>query len=463
VPRRLGERVQTMITADPMGRTRRGRTQKPDAERPVGDAQHEVRAPDLLDQVVQSLSEGVAIADDHGHVVFANKALEQLLGYETGEMTGLPWTALFPDRPDQQADALPGQRADETNSRYEAWLLCKDGTTVPVLASSRPLSNGDRVRLSTFTDLRERHQLEAQVQQLGVPALMGEQIGSVIHELNNSLTIVSLQAQLLSKKVPVSQPLEESLTAIREQTKRMSHLVDSLRVAADPRQVNLETIDLHVLIEQTLELHAHPLRMEGIEVITDLRAVHPAIAADPQKLQQVFVNLINNARQALAVGQGKGQGSTRRLTVATRWLGNGGGASPRIQVRFADNGPGIPADVMPHIFEPFFTTRCDRSADGGRPMGLGLSICEQIVRNHGGRIWAENNAEGGATIVLELPALGPSWRETGSMPEARPGGQRALKAPYPTAPKRRDPAMDEDPPQARRIRQLLGYSSLGAT
>jgi PAS domain S-box-containing protein len=385
---------------------------------------------------MQGLSEGVAITDSRGQVVFANRALEQLLGYEPGELTGQPWTALMPNLPGQQIDAWLVRNADEATSRYEARLLCKDGTTVPVLASSRPLSDGDCVSLSTFTDLRERHQLEAQVQQLGTPALMGPQIACAIHELSNSLTIVALQAQLLSKKVPVTQPLEESLAAIREQTKRMSRLVDSLRAAADPHHFTLEYIDLHALIGQTLELQAHPLRWEGIELIADLCLEPPTVTADPQKLQEVFVNLINNARQAMGAMQlaaecrpEAGWDRVGRLTVTTQWLGSEGGASPWIQVRFIDNGPGIPVEVMPHIFEPFFTTRRGRNADGGRPMGLGLSICEQIVRNLGGHIWAENNAEGGATIVLELLALGPSGREAGRMLEMWPAGQPAIQAP----------------------------------
>ncbi|MEJ2737350.1 MAG: response regulator [Anaerolineae bacterium] len=110
------------------------------------------------------------------------------------------------------------------------------------------------------------------------------------------------------------------------------------------------------------------------------------------KLQQVLVNLINNARQAMAPQQ------AGTLVIATRAIPSEGDAPPTIQVRVTDDGPGIPQQVMPHIFQPFFTTK------EGKGMGLGLSICEQIVKEHGGRLWAENNKAGGATFVLELSA-----------------------------------------------------------
>ncbi|NIV36345.1 MAG: response regulator, partial [Anaerolineae bacterium] len=115
--------------------------------------------------------------------------------------------------------------------------------------------------------------------------------------------------------------------------------------------------------------------------------------ADPLRLQQVFVNLMNNARQAIEASPGKG-----KLVIGTQ-LVDTGDSTPNIQVRFSDNGPGIPSHVMPHIFEPFYTTKT------GNGMGLGLPICQQILEKHDGRIWAEENSSSGATLVLELPVV----------------------------------------------------------
>jgi len=150
---------------------------------------------------------------------------------------------------------------------------------------------------------------------------------------------------------------------------------------------------VNALVRRTLSLHEGQLGLDGIAVSADLAPDLPTIQADPYLLQQVFVNLIKNARQAIATAQRSGM-----LTISTCAVRNGDDATVGIQVRVADNGPGIPADAMRQVFEPFFTTK-----QPGQGTGLGLSICEQIVRNHGGQIWAENNESGGATFVLELP------------------------------------------------------------
>jgi CheY-like chemotaxis protein len=147
-------------------------------------------------------------------------------------------------------------------------------------------------------------------------------------------------------------------------------------------------------------------------VTTDLSANLPCIEADPDRLQQIFVNLMNNAHQALVDAHNSREGlhqehkaPTGALTISTTLVSHEKDQMPRIQVRFADNGPGIPSDVMPHIFEPFFTTKkC------GQGTGLGLSICARAAEEHGGRLWAENNEQGGATFVLELP-LAPRVRQ----------------------------------------------------
>ena len=348
----------------------------------------------LLQQMTQSLMEGIAISDRRGRLVFANRALEQLLGYEPGELVGRSWTVLFPDKRCWRTESwMEGNRQNLT-SRYEASLLRKDGSTVPVVVSSRPLSDDDRdpVILSTFSDLREQPHPSGQTPPLVKPEAMGEQVASIIHELSNSLTIVFLQAQMLSKNRRLSPPVEQNLTVIRDQARLMMEMVSDLRATADPHQIRPKPIDVNKLVEQTLDLQMEQLEAEGIQVHRALQGGLPIVKADPHKIQQVLVNLINNARQAMAA-----QPEPRALTIATQSIRDRDDAPQSIQIRVQDSGPGIQSQVLPLIFEPFFTTR------SGQGMGLGLSICEQIVEKHGGKLRAENNAAGGATFVLELP------------------------------------------------------------
>jgi signal transduction histidine kinase len=213
----------------------------------------------------------------------------------------------------------------------------------------------------------------------------------------------------------------------------MMQLVDNLRLTADPNQVHLETADVNALIEATLNLQAHQLQAEGIDVTVSLEPTLPSTGADPYKLQQVLVNVINNARQAMAtIERGRTDDVRRKLTITTRAIPGNSETPPNIQVRIADTGPGIPPEVMAHIFEPFYTTK------SGNDMGLGLSICEQIMKNHGGRIWAENN-QIGVTFVLELPAEVPKPRDPASNPDRLPA--RPVAATVSQASPKRQPAL----------------------
>jgi PAS domain S-box-containing protein len=411
----------------------------------------------LLHQITETLSEGVAVTDDCGRLVLANQALEQLLGYGQGELLGQPWTLLFPRGPDDPVRVPLAEELDGTASQHEVQLLCKNGTTVPVLVRCSLLAQAGSTPsvLTTFVDMRESRHLGVRIDQLEKAALVGQNGLSLIHELNNSLTILLLQVQLLSRKGSGTVSLDENLTIMLDQVRRMRQMVDNLRTFADPYRLHLSSIDVNLLVKQTLDLHELELQMEGIQVVTDLKPGLPNTGADAYKLQQVFVNLINNARQAI-----KAVGDRGRLAITTDWLPGGGDLPARIQVRFADTGAGIPADVMPHIFESFFTTK-----EPGQGMGLGLSICQEIVQRHGGRIWAENNDEGGASFMLELPVTD---QDRGR--EMPPAGRSSLESenelPRQTRVGRRILIVDDEPSMTRSVEQILrqaGFEVMVAT
>jgi two-component system NtrC family sensor kinase len=245
---------------------------------------------------------------------------------------------------------------------------------------------------------------QPQPQHLDRLELLGENLSHVAHELNNRLTTVLLQTRILYRTAPPASQVEDGLATIQDQAQRMKRMLDDLLNYANPRSPEWETIDVNDLIERTVDLHSR-IHLAEIQVTTDLTADLPCIEADPDRLQQIFVNLMNNAHQAIAAAHSCREelGPEHRiptgiLIISTTLVSTEEDPSPRIQVRFADNGPGIPPDVMPHIFEPFFTTKkC------GQGTGLGLSICARAAQEHGGRLWAENNEQGGATFILELP------------------------------------------------------------
>ncbi|MGD9317845.1 MAG: response regulator [Anaerolineae bacterium] len=406
--------------------------------------------------MTQSMMEGIAISDNRGRLVFANRALEQLLGYESGELVGRSWTALFPEMRRWRTEGWTDTNPPQIANRYEASLLHKDGSTVPVVANSCPLSDGDRdqVVLSTFTVLREQQELLDQEPQLDESVLLSEQAAGIIHELSNSLTIVFLQAQMLSKDRRLAPPVEQNLNVIRDQARLMMEMVSDLRATADPNQVRPEPTDVNQLILRTLDLQMHQLQAEGIRVTTELEEGLPFVGADPYKLQQVLVNLINNARQAMAATP-----ESRQLTITTRSIRGDGVRAPAIRILISDNGPGIHAQVMPLIFEPFFTTK---SGDG---MGLGLPICEQIVERHGGKLRAENNPSGGATFVLDLPVAEKESRE-GLCRQAESSGTLSMAAHRSDQPNAHILVVDDAPAVAVSVGRILqdqGFQVTAAT
>jgi PAS domain S-box-containing protein len=364
------------------------------------------QADGLLGEVLESLAEGVVIVDDQGQIIFANQALAQLLGRMPGELVGLSWMSLHLQKP-QAVAGEPQQSA----GYQEGTLRHRNGTAVPVLINRRILHAAQGAVLLTFTPLHESQDRQARLQQMEEMARASQHVSSVVHEMKNSLAILLLQTKMLSTRTRLTSETGDGLAVVQDQIKRMAQMVDNLRACADPLEPSLETVDVGALIGRTLQLHGPQLQMDGIQFSSDLDADLPPIEADPWKLQQVLVNLITNARQAMLAQQGGG-----RLFIGARTVNGNGDITPRVQVRVADTGPGIAPDLMTRIFEPFFSTK-----DPGQGMGLGLSICDEIVRRHRGSIWAENNPEGGAVFVVELPVVGRLREDVAPQVRSLPG------------------------------------------
>jgi len=438
-----------------------------------------------LDQIIQTLVEGVAIADELGHLIFANHALEQLLGYGPGELLGRHWTILLSEQTKGQWESGKGAQPPkfrtptESTESYETRLRRKDGTTVPVLTRTRPLLDGEQrpKRLFAFTPLADghpvstrnsrrsplsadersirlrqgRHQTPPQLQE--ELASLGEHVSSIAHELRNPLTIILLQTRLLHKAIESSPQVSDSLTLIQDQARRIGRMVDDLLTFAGSRSPHLETTDVNALIRRTL--HVQPsLRSDNIQIDSDLAPDLPVTQADPDQLNQAFVNLIHNAVQAMGAGRHPTEraASPGRLMIKTILVRDPEREEPRIQIQFADNGPGIAPDVMPHIFEPFYTTKkC------GKGTGLGLSICERIAQEHGGRIWAENNGEGGATFVLELPVIKPDQDEQPTSEETPSKPLSSLRTDH------RILVVDDEPGMAYGVEQILRQAGFWVT
>src|SRR5262245_23088230 len=243
---------------------------------------------------------------------------------------------------------------------------------------------------------RERATMQAQRQQEALLqreklAAMGSLLAGVAHELNNPLAAILLQIDLLREDASPAL-LAEGVTEIAQAAARCERLVRQFLTLARQHTPERTAVDLQALITETMELLAPPLRMENIAVDIHLAADLPLLWADPHQLQQVLVNLVTNAQQALR------QASPPLQVTLTTQVDP---AHTRVTLEVTDTGPGISPDIQTRIFDPFFTTK-----PPGMGTGLGLSLCQGIIEGHGGTIWVTSVPGQGTTFRVELPVAG---------------------------------------------------------
>lgn len=227
-------------------------------------------------------------------------------------------------------------------------------------------------------------------------ATMGELTASIAHEVNQPLGAILANvdaAEMLLESGSVSaEELRQILADVRRDDLRASDVIRRLRALLAKHETKRDWLDVNETISEVLQLLAAEIRRRDVTVETAFDAPLPRVLADRVQLQQVMLNLVINAMDAVA----DAQGGRRQVSVST-WRSTDGG----VEVAVADHGPGIPADRLDKLFESFFTTK-------PRGMGLGLSIARTIVEAHGGRIWAESDAQCGATLRFALPASFPA-------------------------------------------------------
>jgi signal transduction histidine kinase len=217
-------------------------------------------------------------------------------------------------------------------------------------------------------------------------ALMGQIVSGLAHELNNPLTIVIGNIQLMQMREH-NERNREALGRVKDGAERASRIVKNLLTFARQEKPERKETDVNSIISRTLDLRTYELKVNNIEVSTDFDADLPNTMADPHQLQQVFLNLIINAEQAMIESHGKGL-----LRIKTRT------SEGKILISFADDGPGVAPNYLHRIFEPFFTTK-----PVGKGTGLGLSICQGIILEHDGKIDVDSTVGRGTTFMLEIP------------------------------------------------------------
>jgi PAS domain S-box-containing protein len=358
------------------------------------------RERDFSGKILNNTQSLILVADTAGLISYANRRWYDM-GYEQKELLGRPLEDLVaPSRRTILSEALSATLAGRQVDNLELQILRGDGRIGHFSVNLSPMRDEQSHVISlvvVMTDVTDAASLQSKLMHAEKMAAVGQLVSGVAHEVNNPLTAILGFADLLMESSEVPESARKDLRVILQEAQRTKQIVQNLLSFARQMPPQRKALQLNPILRRTVQLRSYDFQSHGVEVIEHLDQELPSVVGDSQQLQQVFLNILNNAYDA--VGE---TGRPARIEIATVRAGNS------VEISFRDNGPGI--SHPDRIFDPFFTTK-----DVGKGTGLGLSICYGIVREHGGEILCHNNAGGqGATFIVRLPAT----PETASMEAA---------------------------------------------
>ncbi|HEX4379689.1 MAG TPA: ATP-binding protein [Candidatus Acidoferrum sp.] len=344
------------------------------------------RLKDFSENIVESLNVGVLAVDLGGIVESWNTRMEQLFNVTRNEAVGHQLRALLPE---ELASEIAARRDEEQITGIYKQRLHHQGKVLTMNVSITPLvsKSGERIgRLLLFDDVTQRERMEEQMSQTEKLTSLGLLAAGVAHEVNTPLAVISNYIQMLAKQMPEGDPRQGIIEKIVKQTFRASEIVNNLLNFSRTSATELADLDVNRVVEETLSLVAHPLKTSQIQVVKQLGPTLPAVRGSANKLQQVFLNLFLNARDAMPGG-----GMLEVRTAAH----NGS-----VEIEVVDTGAGIPREHIHRIFDPFFTTKAS-----GRGTGLGLSVSYGIIKEHAGKIDVRSTPGKGTSFHVEFPAV----------------------------------------------------------
>lgn len=344
------------------------------------------RLKDFSENIVESLNVGVLAVDLLGTVDAWNTRMEELIGVTRNDAVGKPFSELLPPELVLEIEARSDE--EQVTGIYKQRLEHR-GRLVVLNVSITPLvgKSGDKIgKLLLFDDVTQRERLEEQMSQTEKLTSLGLLAAGVAHEVNTPLAVISNYIQMLARQMPDGDPRQAIIEKIVKQTFRASEIVNNLLNFSRTGSAELADVDLNRVVEETLSLVAHPLKTSQIQVVKRLGEQLPAVRGSANKLQQVFLNLFLNARDAMP------QGGMLEVRTAAH---NG-----TVEIEVADTGNGISREHIHKIFDPFFTTK-----SGGRGTGLGLSVSYGIIKEHAGKIDVRSTPGRGTSFHVEFPAV----------------------------------------------------------
>ena len=357
-----------------------------------------------LDALLNAAVDAMIISDDKGAILRVNPAAQAYFGWSEAELMGKNVDVLMPEPDHGQHDQYlqnyrEGGKPAIIGIGREVTALHANGNTFPIHLSVGEITGGGKARfVAIIRDLSEEKAIEDVVSRLETQlahadrlVVLGELTAGIAHEINQPLTAIAAFAdaggRLLEMNTPESlAELEKVCSRVSEQARRAGDVVNRLRKLSRKGELVRSTHDIRLLLKNVLLLFGHELKNSGIVLNTHLDDILPLVVVDEIQIQQVLVNLVKNAIDALNASEIANPEINIDVTCDDQ----------TVAISVTDNGGGVPEDFAKNLFEPFYTTK-------KHGVGLGLSICKNIATLHGGKLSHENRQGGGAQFTLSIP------------------------------------------------------------
>jgi len=368
-----------------------------------------IETKDYLENILESSVDGIITTDQKGIITYINRALEEILQDKKERLIGSHVSLFYLDGIAEARKIMNILRRNQKFTNYELTLIDRSGREIPIIISSALLKNFKGEIIGTvgiFKDMTEKKRLEATLRKAEASLIqsakmreLGDLVAGVAHEINNPLMasqtfIFRLKEDYQQQKNCSHKKIIELVDLIGRCNDRIATIVNHLREFSRETEMKLEALDVKIPLNNSLLITGQMLLDHHVEVTKDFSESMPKVMGSAPQLEQVFLNIISNARDALDM-----QHSDKELIIRYFYRAKNG-TPGEIIISFTDTGPGIPPEIKYKIFDPFFSTK-----SVGSGTGLGLSLCYGIVEKHGGRIEVDSEIGKGATFRVILPAI----------------------------------------------------------
>ncbi len=378
------------------------------------------RSAATAEAILESAAHGIVVVGRDGRIVNANAQVERIFGYSRFELLDQSVEVLLPERLREvhvarRNNYLKSECVSATVRRSDLVGRRKDGSEFPVEISLGCVeSESGRFGMAFITDITERVQLERETRRSESLTTLGAMAAGIAHELNNPIGIISSRIELMiadseGKQLPAE--MAEDLRVLHRNALRVSKIAQGLLTLARQRPRQPKHIDINSVVEDTLLLAGKQMSKDGIRVSVSMDRTIPSILGDSTSLEEVLLNLLMNAREAMESG-GTIRIETRLAPDRPDW----------VCLTVADSGCGIAADAMEKLFDPFYTTKVSGT-------GMGLWVSKRIVRDHRGSIEVESEPGRGTTFVITIPCASAAENPESAIEQAAgstqmPSGER---------------------------------------